>query len=308
MLFDEKSDMIGSMKKVITTSAYCKATFGQKLYKLTLSAATSCPNRQGGKGGCVFCSAGGSGEFAAPAHLPPEQQLEQAKARLQGKYKGDRFVAYFQSYTGTYGDINRLREIYLSVAAREEIAAVSIATRPDCLGPEAMLLLREISEIKPLWVELGLQTDNDETARRIGRGYPLETYLQGVERLRSLPVHIITHIILGLPGEDRAQMLHSAQTAARYSDGLKLQLLHILRNTPLAETYRRGEVVPLTAEAYYALVADILTALPEGKVIHRMTGDGDKRILLAPLWSADKKRVMNDLTKELRSRGLEVCR
>lgn len=294
------------MKQILTTSAYCKEVFGEKLYKLTLSAATSCPNREGGGSGCIFCSAGGSGEFAAPAHLPIAEQIALAEERVRAKYRGRRFVAYFQSFTGTFGEIGRLREIYLAAAQREEIAAVSIATRPDCLGEEVMAMLAELAAVKPLWIELGLQSESDATAEYIGRGYGLETYLQGVARLRRLPVHIITHIILGLPGEDKEQMLRSARLAAEQSDGLKLQLLHVLEGTELARRYRRGEVPVLSPEAYYEIVGDILSELPEGKVIHRMTGDGDKRLLLAPRWSMDKKRVLNDLRAYLLKRGLEV--
>ena len=294
------------MKTIMTTSAYCKEVFGEKLYKLTLSAATSCPNRAQGKSGCIFCSAGGSGEFAAPAYLPVEKQIEQAKQRVQRKYKGERFIAYFQSYTGTYGELGRLKKIYLAAARRSDIAALSIATRPDCLGPEVMDMLSELAALKPLWIELGLQTQNDETARRIGRGYPFAEYVTAVQKLRTLPIHIITHVILGLPGEDKEQMLRSVAVAGEYSDGLKLQLLHVLENTPLAQLYRQGKVSVLEPEAYYDIVATALERLPEGKVIHRLTGDGDKHILLAPMWSADKKRVMNDMYRCLKERGMEV--
>ncbi|MBQ6946999.1 MAG: TIGR01212 family radical SAM protein, partial [Clostridia bacterium] len=248
------------------------------------------------------------GEFAAPVHLPVDKQIELAKSRVREKYRGGRFIAYFQSFTGTYGEIGRLREIYLAAARREDVAAVSIATRPDCLGEDVMEMLREIAAVKPLWIELGLQTESDVTARSFGRGYPTETYLRGVEKLRRLPVHIITHIILGLPGEDRAQMLRSALFAARHSDGLKLQLLHVLEGTELAKRYRAGEVNLLSQTEYYEIVAEILQTLPEGKVIHRLTGDGDKRLLVAPLWSADKKRVMNQMNQYLKDHGLEVDR
>ncbi len=294
------------MKTIITTSAYCKQVFGEKLYKLTLSAATSCPNREGGKGGCIFCSAGGSGEFAAPHTLTVEEQIQYAKNKIKNKYKGQRFIAYFQSYTGTYGDLAALERIYMETVRRPDIAAISIATRPDCLGEQVMQMLARICEEKPLWIELGLQSESDETAAYIQRGYPFSEYVQGVEKLRALPVHIITHIILGLPGEDREQMLRSVATAGRYSDGLKLQLLHILKGTPLARQYADDQVTELSREEYYSLVADGLELLPEGKVIHRMTGDGDKRILLAPRWSEDKKRVLGGLHAYLKQRGMEV--
>ena len=289
------------MKKIVTTNSYCRAVFGEKLYKLTLSAATSCPNRERGAG-CIFCSAGGSGEFAAPAQLAIEEQIQFAKARIRDKYKGNHFIAYFQSYTGTYGDLERLERIYLTAAAREDIAAVSIATRPDCLGERAMEMLRRIARVKPLWVELGLQTQSDRTARLIHRGYPYIEYERAVAKLRTLDAHIITHIILGLPDEDKEQMLASVRAAA-ISDGIKLQLLHILKGTQLEQWYNEGRCPVMCAEEYYELVADALETLPEGTVVHRMTGDGDKRLLVAPLWCADKKRVINDLHKVLQNRG-----
>ena len=296
--------MIFQMKKIITTSAYCKNVFGEKLYKLTLSAATSCPNRENGDG-CIFCSAGGSGEFAASASLPLHKQIEAAKERIRGKYSGKRFIAYFQSFTGTYGDIEHLRNIYMEAVCRKDIAALSIATRPDCLGPQVMRMLEELSAIKPLWIELGLQTANDETAERIGRGYPFSEYLRAVRKLRTLPVHIITHIILGLPGEYREQMLASVR-AASVGDGIKLQLLHILKGTILEQMYQQGKCPVLAQEEYCQLVADALEILPEGMVVHRMTGDGDKRLLVAPLWSTDKKKTINALHRAIDKRGMKL--
>ncbi len=289
------------MKRIVTTNTYCKECFGEKLYKLSLSAATSCPNREAG-GGCIFCSAGGSGDFAAPPDMDIEHQIAFAREKVGKKYKGERFIAYFQSFTGTYGDLAHLRKIYLQTARRDDIAAISIATRPDCLGEAVMDLLAEICAKKPLWIELGLQTENDETAKRIGRGYDFAEYERALKKLRTLPIHIITHIILGLPGENREQMLRSV--AAAQGDGIKLQLLHILEGTPLAEAYRRGECKTLKAEEYFELVADALAVLPEGMVVHRMTGDGDKRTLIAPLWSADKKKTLVGLRRVLAARGL----
>ncbi len=292
------------MKNIVTTNAYCKQVFGEKLYKLTLSAATSCPNRENGMGGCIFCSAGGSGEFASPAHLPLEEQINLAKARVSEKFSGNRFIAYFQSYSGTYGDISHLRQIYLAAAKREDIAAISIATRPDCLGDEVMEMLRELAAIKPLWIELGLQCANENTARLIRRGYPFSEYENAIKKLRTLPVHIITHVILGLPGETKEDMLATARAAA-VGDGIKLQLLHILKGTALEQLYQSAKYTPLDASDYYELVADALEILPEGMVVHRMTGDGYKRLLVAPLWSANKKNTINSLHKVLKKRGFE---
>lgn len=301
LLLGSKSATIINMKRIVTTNSYCREVFGEKLYKLTLSAATSCPNRDAGAG-CVFCSAGGSGEFAAPVGLPIEEQIEFAKTKIRDKYKGNRFIAYFQSYTGTYGDIERLEQIYWSVATREDIAAISIATRPDCLGERVVEMLRRIAKVKPLWVELGLQTSSEHTARLIRRGYPYAEYQRAVAKLRTVGAHIITHIILGLPSEDREQMLASVRAAAM-GDGIKLQLLHILKGTELERWYYAGHCRVMNAEEYYELVADALEILPEGCVVHRMTGDGDKRLLIAPKWCADKKRVINDLHKVLKNRG-----
>ncbi len=238
--------------------------------------------------------------------LPLAEQIEFAKARLRGKFDGQRFIAYFQSYTGTYGDVAALESIYTQAAKREDVAALSIATRPDCLGAEVMAMLSRLAEIKPLWIELGLQTENDDTARLIRRGYPFSEYVRATQKLRDVGAHIITHVIFGLPHEDKAQMIRSAVAAGTYGDGIKLQLLHVLRGTPLAQMYAKGQVALPDAQTYYDIVASALDALPEGKVIHRMTGDGDKKILLAPLWSADKKRVINDMRRCLSERGFEI--
>lgn len=291
------------MKTVLSTNLYCQRQFGQKVYRLALSASTDCPNRQNGKGGCIFCSAGGSGDFAAPASWNIDRQIEYAKEKISRKTDAKKFIAYFQSFTGTYGDIDGLRQIYLAAAKRQDIAAVSIATRPDCLGPRVLEMLQEICAVKPLWIELGLQTASDRTADLIRRGYPTEIYIKAAQALRTLPIHLITHVIFGLPGETEADMMRSVALSGQYSNGVKLQLLHVLQNTELAEWYRQGKLQALTPQAYYELVAKALSILPEGIVVHRMTGDGNKKELIAPLWSADKKRVLNDLTAVLRQRG-----
>lgn len=254
----------------------------------------------------MFCSAGGSGDFAAPVEMDIEAQIEFAKQRIAAKTDARKFVAYFQSYTGTYGDIDRLERIYTAAARLDEIAAISIATRPDCLGADVMAMLERLSQIKPLWVELGLQCASDRTAERINRGYPTTEYLRAVQKLRQLPLHLITHVIFGLPGETAEDMMASVRLAGEQSDGIKLQLLHILEQTPLADWYRAGKVKPLTMEEYFDLVVSALEILPEGTVMHRLTGDGNKRYLLAPLWSADKKRVMNALHCRLRQCGFEI--
>lgn len=288
---------------IYTTNAYIKDMFGEKLYKLSLNAGTTCPNRDGkvGTGGCIFCSENGSGDFSEDASVGIDEQIEMAKKRIAGKCKCDRYIAYFQSFTNTYGDIEVLRKKFLTAARRDDIAAVSIASRPDCFGDEVIQMLKELSDIKPVWVELGLQTIRDDTARLINRGYSLKTYDDTMEKLKKLKVHIITHMIIGLPGES----MEDAVRTVRYiidsgSDGIKLQLLHILKGTVLEQMYIRGEVKALSFEEYADILMACLREIPENVVVHRFTGDGPKRLLAAPLWSADKKRVINELNRRIR--------
>lgn len=285
-----------------TLNQYCKETFGEKLYKLSLNGGMTCPNRDGtlGHRGCIFCSAGGSGDFAPAADLPLEEQIAQAKAQVAPKFRGSRYIAYFQAYTNTYAPVERLKALFEPVINRPDMAALSIATRPDCL-PEAVLdLLGALNEIKPVWVELGLQTIHPETAAYIRRGYDLPCYDRAVRELNARGIHVVTHVILGLPGETRQQMLETVDYAVQSgSSGIKLQLLHVLEGTDLAEDYRAGNFTVMTLEEYVDLVAACVRRLPEDMVVHRMTGDGPKRILLAPLWSGDKKRVLNALNRAL---------
>lgn len=294
----------------LTANVYCRRLFGGKVYKLALSAATGCPNRDGtvGVGGCVFCSAGGSGDFAASAVLPVLRQIEEAKRILGSKGEGLKYIAYFQSYTGTYGDLVHLERIYTEAAEHPDVVGLSIATRPDCLGRDALAMLERLAAKKSLWVELGLQTSNEVTAKRINRGYPLSVYEKAMTDLAALGVHRITHVILGLPRESQANMLATVKYAGQLTDGIKLQLLHVLEGTALAESYRRGEFRTLEPDEYYQLVADALELLPENVVIHRLTGDGAKRDLIAPKWSGDKKRVLADMNRVLRAREIQPAR
>lgn len=294
----------------LPANVYCRRLFGEKVYKLALSASTSCPNRDGtvGVGGCVFCSTGGSGDFAAPAVFPVSRQIDEAKRILGAKGEGLKYIAYFQSYTGTYGDLVLLERIYTQAAEHPDIVGLSIATRPDCLGRDALKMLERLAAKKKLWVELGLQTSNEETAKRINRGYSLSVYEKAMADLKALNVHRITHIILGLPNESRANMLATVKYAGQFTDGVKLQLLHVLEGTALAESYRQGEFQTLEPDEYYELVADALELLPENIVIHRLTGDGPKRNLIAPKWSGDKKRVLADINRVLRAREIQPAR
>ena len=281
-------------------SEYYKEKFGCKVYKLSLDGGFSCPNRDGtlGTGGCIFCT--GSAEFAEGGPDPTAVQLERAKLRVNKKNKEGKYMAYFQAFTNTYGPIEKLRKIYYEAIAPEEIVGLSIGTRPDCLGPEVMELLKEINAVKPVSVELGLQTIHEETARYIRRGYAAEVYYDAVKRLKEAGIEVVTHIILGLPGETEEMMLKTTEAAIQTgTDGVKFHLLHVLKGTDLAKDYEAGKFSCLSLEAYGALLKKCISLVPEKVVIHRITGDGAKRDLIAPLWSADKKRVLNYLHKVL---------
>lgn len=292
----------------ITANAYCRRIFGEKVYKLALSASTACPNRDGtkGTGGCIFCSRGGSGDFAAPAAMPLDEQMAYAKKILGEKGSGLKYIAYFQSFTGTYGDIDALERIYTQSAAHEGIVGVSIATRPDCLGERELEMLERLSQKTTLWVELGLQTVHKKTADYIRRGYELDCYDMAIEALHKIPVHVITHVILGLPEEGRADMLETVEYVGKRTDGIKLQLLHVLEGTELAEDYRAGKFEVLGMQEYCDIVAEAVKILPENVVIHRLTGDGAKKDLIAPLWSANKKLVLNGINKALAAKGIKA--
>ena len=287
---------------MITLNDYCKAQFGEKLYKLSLNGGMSCPNRDGkiGTRGCIFCSAGGSGDFTPPLSMSIEEQIEDAKRRVADKFSGSRYIAYFQAYTNTYAPIGYLRRLFTPVIEREDIAALSIATRPDCLDDDVLELLRELNNKKPVWVELGLQTIHPSSAEYIRRGYPLEVYDEAVKKLSAMGIHTVTHVILGLPNETREDMLETVRHVKETgSGGIKLQLLHVLEGTDLADDYRAGKFEVLSFEDYINLVCDCVKIIGDSMVIHRLTGDGPKKLLLAPQWSGDKKRVINAINRAL---------
>lgn len=284
-----------------------QARFGGKVYKLALDGGMTCPTRDGtlGRRGCIFCGAKGAGEFAAPACQDVAGQLEVAKARVAAKEKSGRYIAYFQSFTNTYGPVPYLEALFRQAMAPPEIVALSVATRPDCLGPEVIRLLEELNREKPVWVELGLQTIHPDSARYIRRGYGLPVYDAAVGQLKKAGLEVITHVILGLPGETVTDMAATARYVGRSgADGIKLQLLHVLEGTDLAAAYRAGKVPVLTLEEYIGILEDCLAVLPPDLVIHRLTGDGAKRDLLAPLWSADKKRVLNAIQRAFARDGV----
>ncbi len=283
---------------------YLKALYGCKVYKLALSAKVTCPNRDGtlSDRGCAFCSAGGSGEFAADRTKPIPCQIAEAKARVSQKIKDGKYIAYFQSFTGTYAPISYLRKIYYEAIEPEDVVILSIGTRPDCLGDEVLDLLKEINRTKPVWVELGLQTIHESTAKRINRCYPLSVYDDALRRLKKAGIGVVTHIILGLPGESEEMMLETVKyVSASGTSGIKLQLLQVLKGTVMAEEYEKGNVPVMTLPEYISLLRKAVALIPDNVVIHRLTGDGPKSLLIAPKWSGDKKRVMNELRRALLS-------
>lgn len=288
--------------KYTTLNNYLKERFGEKVYKIALNGGFTCPNRDGkiGTRGCIFCSKGGSGDFAESPDLTITEQIENGKRRLEKKIKNGKYIAYFQAFTNTYAPIEKLRAIYTEAIIHPNIVALSVGTRPDCLGDDVLALLDELNKIKPIFVELGLQTINKDTARYIRRGYTLEVYDKAVANLHKIGINVVTHIILGLPGENKNDMLKSVEYACKVTDGIKLQLLHILKGTDLAKDYEQGKFEVLTLEQYTEIIKECVQIIPENVVIHRLTGDGAKKDLIAPLWSADKKTVLNTINRALK--------
>lgn len=275
--------------------------FGCKVYKLSIDAGFTCPNRDGtlGTGGCIFCSADGGGEFAEKGSSIT-QQLEQAKKRVESKCKSGKYMAYFQSFTNTYAPLEVLRQRYLEAVAPDYIVGLAIGTRPDCLPDQTVALLKEINAIKPVCVELGLQTVHEASAAYIRRGYVNQAYFDAVRRLKAAGIEVVTHIILGLPGETAEMMAETTAAAVDAgTDGVKFHLLHVLRGTDLEKDYLAGKFSCLTLEEYGRCLQICLEKLPQRVVVHRITGDGAKRNLVAPQWSADKKRVLNYLNQIL---------
>lgn len=287
---------------------YLKDTYGRKLYKISIDAGFTCPNRDGSidTRGCIFCSGKGSGDFAEDRICSITQQIQSGKQRIIGKMPKSineneaNFIAYFQAFTNTYASIDVLRDKYREAYENPDIAILSIATRPDCINEEVVKLLSEINKIKPVWVELGLQTIHEKSADYIRRGYNLSVYDEAVKLLCDNGIEVITHVILGLPGESKEDMLETVSYVGKSgSKGIKLQLLHVLKGTDLAVDYENGKFNCLDMDEYIDIVCSVLKVLPEDMVIHRMTGDGAKRDLIAPLWSMDKKRVLNSLNKAI---------
>lgn len=292
-------------KRYHSLDYHFKTTFGEKVYRLSLNGGMTCPNRDGyiSTGGCIFCSAGGSGDFAATPTLSITEQIEEAKLRVAGKTKCTKYLAYFQAYTNTYAPVDYLRKIFTEAIGHPDIVALSIATRCDCLPKDILDLLEELNQIKPVWVELGLQTIHSKTLEFIRSGFTLEQFDTAVTNLHNRGIKVITHLILGLPGESKDDMLSSlAHVANLPVSGLKLQLLHVLRGTELANYYEANPFWTFSLEEYCDFIVDCIEVLPAEIVLHRLTGDGPRKLLIAPLWSTDKKRVLNTISKRLAER------
>lgn len=287
----------------LSFNKYLKDKFGQKVYKISLDGGFTCPNRDGKiyTRGCIFCSKGGSGDFAQNRNLSITEQIESGKKIVEKKIKSGKYIAYFQAFTNTYAPVEILRAKYSEAMNHPDIVALSIATRPDCLGDDVIELLDEMNKIKPVFVELGLQTIHSDSAKYIRRGYSLEVYNEAVKKLKNIGVNIVVHIILGLPNESEEDMLETVKYVCESgANGIKLQLLHIIAGTDLAKDYEKGLFKTLEFDEYVELIAKCVAIIPKNIVIHRLTGDGAKKDLIAPLWSADKKRVLNAINKALR--------
>ena len=288
-----------------SANSYFKKIFGKKVYKISLNGGMTCPNRDGKLGyrGCIFCSEGGSGDFAQEAFLPISEQITKGIELVSQKFAGDAFIAYFQAFTNTYAPVDYLEKIFYEAICDPRIAGLSIATRPDCLSPEIISLLSRLAAIKPLWVELGLQTVNENTAEYIRRGYKLSVFDEAVNRLHEADINVIAHMIIGLPGEGHDDYMNTSRHIADLNiSGIKLQLLHVLKNTDLAADYQAGKFRTLSREEYVRTVVDIIETLPPSMVIHRITGDGPRSLLISPQWSTDKKNILNLINREFKNR------
>lgn len=294
-------------KRYNSLDYYIKETFHEKLYKLSLNAGCTCPNRDGtcGTRGCIFCSRGGSGDFAADVSLSIPEQLRVEKEKKKSKYSGHSYIAYFQAYTNTYGPLEVLEKAFTQALADPEVKVLSIATRPDCLSAEILDLLERLSLTKPVWIELGLQTIHESTAEFIRRGYPLPVFEEALKKLRALGLSVIVHTILYLPGESEADMLETIEYLNRQDiQGIKLQLLHVLKDTDLYDYYLEHPFFLPTMEEYLEFLGTCLCCLRPDIVIHRLTGDGPKSLLAAPLWTGNKRLVLNQMEKSFRERNI----
>ncbi len=288
-------------------NGYLKETFGCKVYKLSLSGGMTCPNRDGSLSldGCIFCSANGSGDFAEKQRNSITEQIERAKLKVQNKIKTNKYIAYFQDYTNTYAPVEYLKELFLEAINHPDIVALSIATRPDCLSEPVLSLLNDLNSIKPVWVELGLQTIHPETAELINRRYELPVFDSAVKNLKALNINTVVHMIIGLPFETEEMIYSTAEYIGRSgANGIKFHLLHVLKNTKLAEMYSQNTFTLPSLEEYTELLMGCIKRIPEEMTVHRLTGDGAKKELIAPLWSGDKKKVLNYINAKFKAENL----
>lgn len=290
-------------KRYYSLDRYLKQTFGEKIYKISLDGGFTCPNRDGtlGTRGCIFCSEGGSGDFASASSLSVTEQIEDGIRLVEGKSKARKFIAYFQAFTNTYAPAEKLNQIYREALSHEKIIGLSIGTRPDCLPPDVLDLLAELNKIKPVFVELGLQTIHEDTAQRIRRGYPLSCFDEAVDKLHEKGINIVVHLILGLPGESEEKMLESVRYLNSLPvDGVKLSLLHVLNKTDLGTLYEKNPFPIYELDDYVSLVIRCIEELREDIVIHRLTGDGPRDLLIAPRWTLQKRKVLNEITRRMK--------
>lgn len=301
--------MVIFMGRYYSLNEYLKEQFGDKVYKLALDIGCTCPNRDGtlDTRGCIFCHNGSSHFAETGADL--NTQIENAKNRVKSKTKTEKYIAYFQSFTNTYGDIDYLEKQFRIAIEREDIVALSIGTRPDCLPTEILEMLENLNKIKPVWIELGLQTSNEKSAEYVRRGYLNSVYEKAVKELKNRGITVVTHIIIGLPNETKEDILNTVDFAVKCgTDGVKLQLLHILKDTGLYEDYKKGKVKVLSLEEYTDILFSCIEKIPKNIVIHRITGDAPKSLLVEPKWSADKKMVLNTINKDLEKRDIKQGR
>lgn len=287
-------------------SDYLKLNFGEKLYRISLDGGMTCPNRDGtcGDRGCIFCSEKGSGEFTPDKYLSLSKQIEAGKALVAHKTKSDKYIAYFQSFSNTYAPIEYLSNLYLEIIKREDVAALSIATRPDCINEDVIVLLEELQKIKPVWVELGLQTSNEITAKYIRRGYTNDIYEKAARELKKIGCKVITHIILGLPYETKKDMINTARYSGFFSDGVKFHMLYVSKDTDLARLYENNTFSLLSCDEYIDILCECIRVIPQSTVIHRLTGDGEKSKLIAPLWTLNKKKVLREINNAFIDRNI----
>lgn len=294
-------------KKYHSLNYFLRNKFGEKIFKISLDAGFSCPNRDGkvSKGGCVFCSERGSGDFAGNRNFSITKQFEDIKEMMSKKWKDGKYIAYFQAYTNTYADVETLRAKYEEAISQQNVVGLAIATRPDCFNKEIFDLIEEYSKKIYTWVELGLQSSKDETAKLINRGYQLETFENTVNELRKRNIDVVAHIIFGLPKETREDMINTIKYISNTSiQGVKLHLLHVMKNTPLEKLYENGMVEFMTQEEYVDLICEAITLLPKDMVVHRLTGDAPRNLLIGPMWSLKKWEVLNAIDNNLKEKDL----